>query len=68
MQATSQPVIRCRGADDFKGYLDAKSMSESAKALLAHLLSECGLQIHSGYDLLALKQCLKAHDVAHVVI
>ena len=26
------------------------------------------MQIHSGYDLLALKQCLKNHDVAPIVI
>ena len=38
-QATSQPVVICRGADDFKGYLNAKSKLESAKTLLADLLS-----------------------------
>ena len=52
------------GANDFKGYLDAKS----AQALIADLLSECRLQIQSGYDLLALERCLKAHDVAPVVV
>ena len=30
--------------------------------------SECRLQIQSGFDLLALKRCLKAHDVAPAVI
>ena len=32
-------MIKCKGADDFKGYLDAKSALESAQALLADLLS-----------------------------
>ena len=67
-RATSQRVIKCKGADDFKAYLDAKSALESAQALLADLLSECNLQIQSGYDLLALKRCLKAYDVAPVVV
>ena len=60
-----QCVIEYRGGDDFKGYLDAKSTLESAQALLADSLSECRLQIQSGYDL---KRCLKAHDVAPVVV
>ena len=38
-QATSQHVIKCKGADDFNGYLNAKSALESALALLADLLS-----------------------------
>ena len=67
-RANSQHVIKCKGADDFSGYLDAKSALESAQALLAGLLSECSFQIESGYDLLALKRCLKAHDVAPIVI
>ena len=67
-RATSQCVIKCRGADDFKAYLDAKSALESAHALLADLLSECMLQIQGGYDLLALKGCLKAHNVAPIVV
>ena len=58
-QATSQHVIKCKGADDFKGYLNTKSALESALALLADLLSECKFQIQSAYDLLALKRCLK---------
>ena len=29
---------------------------------------ECRQQIHSGYDLMALKHCLKVHDVAPVVV
>ena len=41
---------------------------ESAQALLADLLSECRLEIQSGYDLLALKRCLKARDVAPIVV
>ena len=61
-QTTSQRVIKCKDADNFKGYLDAKSALESAQALLADLL--CRPQIQSGYDLLALKRCLKAHNVA----
>ena len=48
--------------------MDAKSTLESAQALLADLLSECRLQVQSGYDLLALKRCLKAHNVAPVVV
>ena len=40
-QTTSQHVIKChcKGADDFKEYLDAKSTLESALALLADLMS-----------------------------
>ena len=38
-QATSQCVIKCKCADDFKGYLHAKSALESAQALLADSLS-----------------------------
>ena len=68
MLATSQRVIKCKGANDFKGYLDAKSALESVQALLANLLSECRLQIQSGFDLLALKRRLKAHDVTPAVI
>ena len=48
--------------------MDAKSALESAQALLADLLSECTFQIQSGFDLLALKRCLKAYDVAPAVI
>ena len=48
-----------------KAYLDAKS---SLEALLADLIFECKLQIQSGYDLLALKRCLKSHDVAPIVV
>ena len=67
-RANSQHVIKCKGADDFSGYLDAKSTFESAQALLADFLSDCRLQIQSSYDLLALKRCLKAHDVAPIVV
>ena len=28
-------VIKCKGADDFSGYMDAKSTLESAQALLS---------------------------------
>ena len=62
-RANSQHIIKCKGADDFSGYLDFKSTLESAQAFLADLLSECRLQIQSSYDLLALKRCLKAHSV-----
>ena len=48
--------------------MDAKSALESAQALLADLLSECTLHIQSGFDLLALKRCLKAHDVTPAVV
>jgi hypothetical protein len=41
---------------------------ESALALLADLLSDCRLQFQSGYDLLALKKCLKAHNVPSIVV
>jgi hypothetical protein len=45
-RATSQCVIKCKGANDFKEYLDAKSIFESAQALLAdYLLSECRLSV-----------------------
>ena len=67
-RANSQCVIKSKGADDFSGYLDAKSTLESAQALLANLLSECGLEILSSYDLLALKRCLNAHNVAPIVV
>ena len=40
---------------------------ESAQALLADLLSGCSFQIQSS-NLLALKRCLKTHDVAPVVV
>ena len=65
---TSQPVIKCKGADDFSGYLDAKLALESALALLADLLSECKFQIHGRCNLLAWKRCLKAHNAAPVVV
>ena len=32
------------------------------------IYSECRLQIQSGYDLLALKRCLMAHDVTPIVV
>ena len=67
-RVNSQRVIKCKGADDFSGYLNAKSALESAQALLANVLSECSFQIQSGYDLLALKRCLKARDVAPIVV
>ena len=67
-QAISQHVIKCKGADDFKGYLNAKSSLESALALLADLLSDCRYQIQSCYDLLALKRCLNAHGVTPIVV
>ena len=38
-RATSQHVIKWKSADDYKGYLDAKTAVESAQALLADLLS-----------------------------
>ena len=34
-RANSQHVIKSKGADDFSGYLNAKSTLESAQALLA---------------------------------
>ena len=37
-RANSQCVIKSKCADDFSGYLDAKSTLESAQALLADLL------------------------------
>ena len=67
-RANSQRVIKCKGADDFSGLLDAKATLESAQALLADLLSVCSFQIQNNFDLLALKMCLKAHDVAPIVI
>ena len=67
-RANSQRVIKCKGADDFSGFLDAKATLESAQALLADLLSECSFQIQNSFDLLALKTCLKAHDVAPIVV
>ena len=60
--------MKCKGANDFTGYLDAKSTFESAQGLLADLLSECSLQIQTSFDLLALKRCLKAHSVAPVAV
>ena len=60
--------MKCRASDDFSGYLDAKSTFKSAQALLADLLSECRVQIQNSFDLLALKRCLKAHNVAPVVV
>ena len=48
--------------------MDAKSTLESAQALLANLLSECRFEIQSGYDLLALKRCLNAHNIAPIVV
>ena len=61
-------VIKCKGTDDFKGYLNAKSALESAQVHLADLLHECNIQIQSSHDLLALKRCLKTHNIAHTVI
>ena len=55
-RANSQRVIKCKGADDFSGFL------------LIYLFSECSFQIQNSFDLLALKTCLKAHDVAHIVV
>ena len=44
-RATTKHVIKCRGANDFQGYLDAKSALESGKEYLADVLSECDLHI-----------------------
>ena len=59
-------LSKCKGVDDFKGYMDTKSALESAS--LAGLPSECTLQIQSGFDRLALKRCLKAHDETPAVV
>ena len=67
-RATSQQVIKCKGANDFQGYLDAKSALESAEEYLADVLSECDLHIQNSYDLLALKRCLKSHNISFKVI
>ena len=67
-RATTQHVIKCKGANDFQGYLDAKSALESAAEYLADVLSECDLHIQNSYDLLALKTCLKSHSVSLKVI
>ena len=67
-RATSQHVIKCKGANDFQGYLDAKSALESAEEYLADVLSECDLHIQNSYDLLALKRCLKSHNISLKVI
>ena len=64
----SQRVIKCKGADDFSGFLDTKATSESAHALFADLLYECSFQIQNTFDLLALKRCLKTHNVAPIVV
>ena len=61
-------VIKCKGADDFSGYLSAKLALEAAEEHLAHVLTDCDVQIESGYDLLALKQCMQTHGVAPTVI
>ena len=57
-----------QGCSDFQGYLDAKSALESAEEYLADVLSECDLQIHNSYNFLALKRCLKSHNISFKVI
>ena len=67
-RATTQHVIKCKGADDFKGYLNAKSALESAEVDIADLLSECDLHIETSVDLFTLKRCLKSHYISTKVI
>ena len=67
-EAESKHVIKCRGADDFEGYLRATSDLREAHTSLAALLRECDLQVETGYDLLALYRCLKSRDVPTKVV
>ena len=61
-------LIKCKGADDFKGYHLARSEVAAAKEQLVDVLNECDLQINSTYDLIALKMCLQKHDVHPKVV
>lgn len=67
-RATTQHVIKSKGTDDFKAYLNAKSSLESAEEYLGDVLSESDLQVQSLSDLLALKMCLQSHGTAPNVI
>ena len=66
--ATSQHVIKCKGANDFQSYLDASSAMETVREHLADVLSECDLHIQNSDDLLTLKRCLKSHNISLKVI
>ena len=57
-------VIKCKGADDFKGYQLANTKVQAAEQQLASILSECDVHVNNSYDLVALKMCLERHEIA----
>ena len=67
-EAKSKHVIKCKGADDFEGYLRATSDLREAHSSLAALFCECDLQVETAHDLLALCRCLKSRDVSAKVV